>query len=95
VTIDAEVESVSSYRYKPSKPVAVFGAVFGAAILVFGLVRMLDGGAARDGGGVAFLILWCVAGVAIIGFNLWAAFSKRGSLGTFVRTPDEDAERTG
>jgi hypothetical protein len=83
---------VSSYRYKPSKPVAIMGAVFGAAILVFGLVSMVDSG--LDGGGTAFLVLWCVAGVAIISLNLWAAFSRNGSLATFTRAPegnDEDA----
>ena len=68
------------------------GAVFGAAILVFGLVRMLDGGAARDGGGLAFLVLWCLAGLAIIGMNLWAAFARNGSLATFSRVPDDDED---
>ncbi len=82
---------MSSYRYKPSKPVAVFTAVFGAAILVFGLVGMLNG--ELDGGGVAFLVLWCAAGVGIIGFNLWAAFSEKGSLATFTRVPDDDRTR--
>jgi hypothetical protein len=43
-----------------------------------------------DGGGAAFLALWCLAGVAIIGFNLWAAFSEKGSLATFTRVPDDD-----
>jgi hypothetical protein len=82
---------VSSYRYKPSKPAAIFGAVFGVAILVFGLVNMLDSD--LDGGGTAFLVLWCVAGVAIISFNLWAAFSEKGSLATFTRVPDDDQPR--
>jgi hypothetical protein len=81
---------VSSYRYKPSKPAAVLGAVVGTAILVFGLVRMLDGGAARDGEGVAFLVLWCGVGVAVVASNLWAALSKNGSLGTFSRVPDDE-----
>ena len=81
------------YRYKPSKPVAVLSAVFGAAILVFGIVGMLNSGRALDGGGVAFLVLWCVAGVAIIGLNLWAAFAERGSLATFSRVPDDEDRR--
>jgi hypothetical protein len=85
---------VSTYRYKPSRPVAVFGAVFGSALLVFGIVSMLNSEDGLEGGGAAFLVLWCVAGVAIIGLNLWAAFSKKGSLATFVREPDEGAERT-
>jgi hypothetical protein len=85
---------VSSYRYTPSRPVAAMGVVVGTAIMVVGLVRMLDGGAARDGGGLAFLVLWCVAGPAIIGVNLWAAFSRNGSLPSFERAPGEDDDRT-
>ncbi len=81
---------MSSYRYKPSKPAAVLSVVFGAAILVFGAVRMLDGGAAREGAGVAFLVLWCLAGVAIVGFNLWAAFARNGSVAMFTRVPDDE-----
>ena len=81
---------MSSYRYKPSKPAAVLSAVSGAAILVYGVVGMLDSGATRDGGGVAFLVLWCLVGVAIVGFNLWAAFAKDGSVATFTRVPDEE-----
>jgi hypothetical protein len=84
---------VSRYRYKPSKPVAVLGAVFGAAILVFGIVGMLNSEKGLDGGGAAFLALWCVAGLAIIGLNLWAAFAESGSLATFSRVPEDDEDR--
>ncbi|MDX3190126.1 hypothetical protein PV458_17100 [Streptomyces sp. MN03-5084-2B] len=62
---------MSSFRVKPSKPVAVFGAIFGVAILVFGFVN-----SNKSGG---FIWLWLIAGVAIVGFNLWAAFSKNGA----------------
>jgi hypothetical protein len=84
---------VSSCRYRPSRPVAVLGAVLGAAFVVFGVVRMLDGGAARDGGGLVFLVLWCVAGIGIIGTNLWAAFSTERSHATFSRVPDDEDGR--
>ncbi|UJW28430.1 hypothetical protein L3Q67_24450 [Saccharothrix sp. AJ9571] len=63
---------MSSFKVKPSKPAAIFGAIFGVAILVFGLVS----GLGKSGG---FIWLWVVAGVAIIAFNLWAAFSKNGA----------------
>ncbi|MEU3623570.1 hypothetical protein [Amycolatopsis coloradensis] len=63
---------MSSYNVKPSKPVAIFGAVFGVALLLFGIFS----GIGRNNG---FLWLWVAAGVGIIGFNLWAAFSKRGA----------------
>ncbi|MFI6026654.1 hypothetical protein [Amycolatopsis magusensis] len=63
---------MSSFKVKPSKPAAIFGAIFGVAILVFGLVSNLG----KSGG---FIWLWVVAGVAIIAFNLWAAFSRNGA----------------
>ncbi len=63
---------MASYKVKPSKPMAVFGALFGAAMLVVVLVT----GFVRNS---AFLWLWVAGCVAIIGFNLWAAFSKRGA----------------
>ncbi len=34
-----------TYRVKPSKPMAIFGAVFGAVILVVGFVMVGSGGA--------------------------------------------------
>ncbi|WP_233223895.1 hypothetical protein [Amycolatopsis sp. BJA-103] len=63
---------MTSFSVKPSKPMAIFGAVFGAAILLFGLFS----GIGRNNG---FLWLWLAVGIGIIGFNLWAAFSKRGA----------------
>ncbi|MET0236216.1 MAG: hypothetical protein ABW224_16340 [Kibdelosporangium sp.] len=61
-------------RIRPSKPVAIFGALFGVAILVYGVIQM----SSRTPSG--FFWLWLVGGIAIIGFNLWAAFGKRGAL---------------
>ena len=84
---------MSSSRYRPSRPVAILGAVAGAAVLVLGLVRMLDGGAARDGGGLAFLVLWVLVGLAVVGSNLRAAFARTGSAATSSRVPaDGDDE---
>ena len=67
-------------RIRPSKPMAVFGAVFGAALLIFGIVQLA--GKANSG----FLWLWVIGGVAIIAFNLWSAFAKRGA--TYVTDDD-------
>jgi hypothetical protein len=77
-------------RYKPSKPVAVFTAVVGAAMLVFGIVQF---GSSDSGGGKAFLVIWCVVLVGIVALNLWAAFSKNGSLATFTRVDDDPPSR--
>lgn len=67
------------YRVKPSKPVAVFGAVFGLAIVIVG--------AFSSHGNAAGLALFIVAGLAIVSFNLWAAFSKNGSTETIIGGP--------
>ncbi|PRY39004.1 hypothetical protein CLV43_108404 [Umezawaea tangerina] len=72
-------------RIRPSKPAAIFGALFGAAILVYGVVQI--GSKAPSG----FFWLWLVAGIAIIVFNLWAAFAKRGAVQVYEedRTSDD------
>ncbi|MFD1364182.1 hypothetical protein [Actinoplanes sichuanensis] len=62
-----------------SRPVAVAGAVFGVAVLVFGVVRMSGSG---NGG---FMVLWVVFGLAVIGFNLWSAFARKGSTSVLER----------
>ena len=66
---------MANYRVKPSKPVAVMGAIFGLAVMVVGLVTMIN----KDGP-VWGMILWVVIAATITGFNLWAAFAKNGAL---------------
>ncbi|MEV0644625.1 hypothetical protein AB0I28_05135 [Phytomonospora sp. NPDC050363] len=58
-------------RVRPSKPAAIFGAVVGVAVLIFGFVSLGTEG--------PFIWLWGAIGVGIILFNLWAAFSQRGA----------------
>jgi hypothetical protein len=46
---------------------------------------------------VVLRVFWCLAVVAIIGLNVWAAFSKTGSIATIMPfgaevEDDEDAE---
>ena len=65
------------YRVKPSKPVAIFSALVGVAMLVFGIVQF-------HGHNSAFLALWCVMLVGIVGLNLWSAFAKNGSTETIT-----------
>jgi uncharacterized membrane protein YhhN len=76
---------MSSMRYKPSKPAAVLGIVVGIGMLGFGITAFRD----AEGGVLAFLVLWCVMVVAITAVNTWAAFSEKGSLGTFVSQDDD------
>jgi drug/metabolite transporter (DMT)-like permease len=76
---------VATYRVKPSRPLAVMGAILGAAVLVFGVVQMAN----SDDGPGWFLWLWLVFGIAIVSFNLWAAFAKQGSIQTITTDGDE------
>lgn len=78
---------MATYRVRPSKQMAVFGAVFGAAIIVFGVVQM----AGSDAGG--FVWLWAAFGVAIVAFNLWSAFGRNGHTQT-ITTDDDSAPPT-
>jgi hypothetical protein len=71
-------------RYKPSKPSAILTTVIGIGMIVFALTEFAD----ATGGTLAFFIFWCVAAVAIIGFNVWAAFATKGSVADIV-TDDE------
>ena len=81
---------MATYRVKPSKPIAVFGAVFGAVILVIGVVMVGSGG--KNGW---FIWVWLAFGIAIIAFNLWAAFAKKGSVQTITSDDDEPPTRFG
>lgn len=69
-------------RIRPSKPMAIFGAVAGLAIVVFGLVNFpLD---------QPFIWLWATIGLGIVGFNLWSAFGRNGA--TYVYEEDRQRE---
>jgi hypothetical protein len=77
------------WTVKPSKPVAVFGAIAGVAILVLGITSMSKF--------TPFLAVWVALGVGIIAFNLWAAFSPRGGVYTVQgsRAPAKTANADG
>jgi hypothetical protein len=79
---------MGTMRDRPSKPAAVLGIAVGVGMLIFGIATFRH----ASGGGLAFLVLWCVMLVATTGLNTWAAFSSRGSLSTFV-VRDDDAPR--
>lgn len=74
------------WNIRPSKPAAIFGACFGVALIVWGAVQL----AGTDNHG--FLILWILAGVGIIAFNLWAAFSRRGAVEQVTPVEGRDDE---
>lgn len=64
-------------KVKQSKPHAVFGAVGGAIILVIGVAAFVAGDADYS---PLVLVGWVAFGLAIIGFNLWSAFGKKGHI---------------
>jgi threonine dehydrogenase-like Zn-dependent dehydrogenase len=72
-----------NYRMKPTKPAAIFTAVVGVAIVVFGIVNV-----GNKPNGHGFIWLWAVIGLGIVGFGLWSAFSPRG--GTQIISTDAD-----
>jgi len=72
---------MQSWKVKPSKPAAILGMVVGIAILVAGI--------AMSHRFTPFLILWVIVGLAVIGFNLWAAFSPRGSTYNMTSMPND------
>jgi ABC-type transport system involved in cytochrome c biogenesis permease subunit len=73
------------YRFKPSKPAALFSTLVAAVILALGITSMHRFS--------AFGAVWVVVLVGIVLFNLWAAFSPRGSMGSMytVERPDRDS----
>ena len=76
------------YRVKPSKPVAVFGAFVGVAMLVFGITEF-------HGRNTPFLIFWCAVVVGITCLNLWSAFAKNGSSETITTADGNPPHLTG
>jgi uncharacterized membrane protein YczE len=72
------------YRFKPSKPVALFSTLVAALILALGLTSMHRF--------TPFVVVWVVALVGIVLFNLWAAFSPRGSMGTMYTVDRSDRD---
>jgi ABC-type transport system involved in cytochrome c biogenesis permease subunit len=73
------------YRFKPSKPAALFTTLVAAVILALGITSMHRF--------TAFSAVWVVVLVGIVLFNLWAAFSPRGSMGSMytVERTDRDS----
>jgi NADH:ubiquinone oxidoreductase subunit K len=71
---------MSTMRDKPSKPSAILTFVIGIGMIVFAATQFAD----ATGGTLAFFVFWCVAAVAIIGFNVWAAFARNGSIADIV-----------
>jgi hypothetical protein len=66
-------------RLPENKVLAVIGAVVGAGVIGYAVLRLAD---RQPIGPVLF---FAVFGCAIIGFNLWSAFGHRGSAYTVTR----------
>ncbi|WP_146169009.1 hypothetical protein [Actinoplanes italicus] len=69
---------------RPSKPYAVFVAIFGLALLVFGVVQVT-----RQDGFHWFLVVWVLVGLGMIGYVLAQGFGRRRD------APVEDSEPLG
>jgi uncharacterized membrane protein YczE len=72
------------YRFKPSKPAALFSTLVAALILALGLTSMHRF--------TAFSAVWVVVLIGIVLFNLWAAFSPRGSMGSMYTVDRSDRD---
>jgi hypothetical protein len=73
------------WNIKPSKPAAMLSLVVGIGILIVGLTSFHKFS--------PFLIVWVLALVGIIGFNLWSAFSSRGSAYSITTQRDDGSGR--
>ena len=74
MTTDRE-DSDARYRVRPSKKAAVLSAIGGVAIIVLGVLKIPG----------PFVILWVAFAVAVIGFNLWSAFGRKGATSVLER----------
>jgi hypothetical protein len=74
------------WNVKPSKPAAVLSLVIGIGLLVVGLTSFHKLG--------PFVVVWALALLGIIGFNLWAAFSSRGSAYSITTRRDDASGRS-
>lgn len=75
-----------NFNYKPSKPVAVFSAFIGLGMLIFVLSEFKETN-------TGFLILWCVTLIGIVALNLWAAFSKNGSISKIEQSEEKNKRK--
>ena len=71
------------WNIKPSKPLAVLSLLVGVGLLVVGVTRMHKF--------TPFVGFWVIFLIAIVGFNLWSAFSSRGSTYTVQSRADDNA----
>jgi preprotein translocase subunit Sss1 len=72
-------------RIKPAKPQAVLSAIVGLGMLGFAIYAIAKGDA-----NPAFIALWVVALIGIVGFNLWAAFAKDGHTYSITSSSSDD-----
>jgi hypothetical protein len=82
-TVEAEDERDAvpiPMRMAHNKPFAVIGSIVGLGIIGFATVRMASGGQ-----GLSSALFFGLFGLAIIGFNLWSAFGRKGAAYTVTR----------
>ena len=73
------------WNVKPSRPAAMLSLVVGIAILVIGITSFHKFS--------PFLVVWVLVLIAIVAFNLWSAFSSRGSTYTVTSQRDDTPGR--
>jgi hypothetical protein len=64
---------MAKYGIWRSKRLTVASALFGFALLAFGVIMFV-----RSGRFEWFMVLWVALGLVIIGLHLWAAFDSTG-----------------
>lgn len=70
---------------------ALVTAVVGAVMLTGAVVAV----ATSDGGFHWIFAVWLAVGVAIVSFNVWAAFAPNGHLQTMTSDDDDPPRRLG
>jgi len=81
VEADDERDAVPfQMRFAHNKPLAVIGSIIGLGIIGFATVQM-----ASNGQGLGSALFFGLFGLAIIGFNLWSAFGRKGASYTVTR----------
>lgn len=76
---------MTTYRVRPTKPVAVVGAAFGVAVVAVGIFALAT---RSDDVPLPLLIVWLIFGAAITVFSVWASLAENGRTQTLQQSDD-------